>query len=411
MWRRIRQWFRRPMAGGEAGPADEARAEGPAEAPLGSDEPLARPGVASDPPEESEALALFDSLHRDGRSAEALGFARRLLRRHRLPALSLRVAQTLSERGDDEAALAVLEPLLAATDPPLSGLALAGEIAERRGALEDARSFYERVLAADVAYPRVRERARRLAERLDPERELTGATVAVEGALARGRYRIERELGRGGAGTVLAAVDLRLQRRVALKLYHRRGPLERERLRSEARTPAGLEHPGVIRVFDVDLELGALAMEWVEGGSVRRALGSGRVPRSRVERWLRTALEAVAFVHEQGFVHLDLKPSNFLLRPGDRVVLTDFGLASPIGATPASRQGAGEGTLKYMPPEQRRGEPAQPSADVHAFGVSLAELIEVCDESPARWVELAGACVRTDPKARPTVAALRELIG
>ncbi len=413
IWRRIKGWFRNASSGevetGEPptlAERDEATRGAPSAAEL-----LGALAETSEAPDGARAVALFDELHRAGGTAKALELSRRLMRKHGpLPAFSLRVAQALSERGDEEAALQVLGPLIGSADPPLAALMLAAEIRERRGAWEDARRFYEQVLARDVDYPQARERARHLAERMDRPRNVAGATLALDGALARGRYRVERELGRGGAGTVLGAVDLRLQRRVALKVYHRRGPTDRERLRMEARTPAGLEHPGVIRVFDVDLGLGAIVMEWVQGGAVRRELARGKVARRRVERWLRTALEAIEFVHRCGYVHLDLKPSNFLLRDDDRVVLTDFGLAVAIGATPASTRGRGEGTLRYMPPEQRHGAPAQPSADVHAFGVSLRELVEACDDAPPEWSELAAACACAEPAARPSVAALRHAL-
>jgi serine/threonine protein kinase len=117
----------------------------------------------------------------------------------------------------------------------------------------------------------------------------------------------------------------------------------------------------------------------------------------------------VAFVHDAGFVHRDLKPSNFLLRSDDRVVLTDFGLALERGRSQNAR--TGEGTLQYMPPEQRANAPAEPSMDVHALGVVLRELIEALGaEAPAEWSELSAACMRREPRARPSIAELRVAI-
>jgi serine/threonine protein kinase len=231
----------------------------------------------------------------------------------------------------------------------------------------------------------------------------------TDGALARGRYRVSRELGRGGAGTVFAARDQRLGRLVALKVYHRRGRAERERLLAEARTPALLEHPGVVRVFDLDLELAAIAMEWVRGGSVRSELGKGAVPIERVQRWLFTAVDALAFVHGAGYVHRDIKPSNFLLREDDRVVLTDFGLACRAGESPT--EAAGQGTLAYMAPEQRSNDPARPAADVFSLGTTMRELLgQASGDIPSGWVELSVACMRQRPSDRPTLAALRDAL-
>src|SRR4029079_10672338 len=113
----------------------------------------------------------------------------------------------------------------------------------------------------------------------------------------RGRYRVERELGRGGAGTVLLADDLSLGRQIALKVYQRRGRAERQRLMVEARVPARFEHPGIIRIFDLDEPLAAIAMERVRGGSVRAELAKGNVPLARIRRWLVTLCEAVSAVH------------------------------------------------------------------------------------------------------------------
>jgi serine/threonine-protein kinase len=98
-----------------------------------------------------------------------------------------------------------------------------------------------------------------------------------------------------------------------------------------------------------------------------------------------------------------------LLRPGDRVVLTDLGIALPIGATGAMQ---GEGTLAYMPPEQRAGAPAHPSMDVHALGATLREIIGQLEApAPARLVELAAACTAEESSARPGLDALAAALG
>ncbi|MEM9069254.1 MAG: protein kinase, partial [Myxococcota bacterium] len=404
--KRLRDLLIEEVPEDEEKPPEKPRVDD-APAPLTTEDKLRAVAVQKGAPDPSYVLQLFETMKRDGRAARALELARQVLERHSLPVVAMGVAETLAERGDDEGAWALLQPLTVSRDQQLSALMLAAEIAERRGEAGEALALYEKVLARDLDFPRAKERADRLRERADPRRELAGATIATDGALARGRYRVERELGRGGAGTVFAAMDLRMHRRIALKVYHRRGRLERERLLVEARTPAHLEHPGVVRVFDVDPELGSIAMEWVRGGSVRRELGRGTISYTRALRWLQTALEAMDFVHQSGFVHHDIKPSNFLLREDDRVVLTDFGLAMAVGESPMVRAGGGEGTLQYMPPEQREGAPSHPSADVHAYGATLREVVDACDAPSDDWTELAAACTRKEPSDRPTVAALR----
>lgn len=354
-------------------------------------------------------LAAIDALAQKGREARAIDLARRVLFHHPdRRRVHQRVAELLASRGDDEGAARLLEPFVDRPEATLELWMLAAEIAERRGDSTRALALYERVVARDLDYPRAWARVRRLREGDRAPAEL-GATLMVDGALTRGRYRVTRELGRGGAGTVFLAADLSLGRDVALKVYHRRGRAERTRLIVEGRTAARLEHPGVVRVFDVDESLAAIAMEHVLGGSVRGELKKGRVAPPRVVRWAQTSADALAYIHAAGVVHRDFKPSNMLLRADERVVLTDFGVACRAGEQPAAGQGAGEGTLAYMPSEQRAGAPASGSMDVYAFGASLKEILEhAASEPPHELQELALACMRADPKQRPTAAWLAD---
>lgn len=412
-WKKLKRW-----AGGDEEEEEPKAVEvEPVKAPAPPEPEAAKATVeerfaalidARERPDASYAIELLETMHGRGRTARALELARKVLARFdEFDVFALRVAEILSQRGDDRGARRLLADLVEGEGAPLPALMLAAEIDERLGDEDAALALYERVLAHDLDFPRARVRAERLRAKKGHRANLGGATIATEGALTRGRYQVEKELGRGGAGTVFATRDLAIERRVALKVYHRRGRVERERLLAEARTPATLEHPGVVRIFDLDERLGAIAMEWVRGGSVRREIGRGPVALHRVRRWLVTTLEAIAFVHDRGFVHRDLKPSNFLLRADDRVVLTDFGLAMVEGGTPRSVGGLGEGTLRYMPPEQRQGAPAVASADVYAFGVAMAEMLAAADEEAPALTELAAACNRKEPGSRPSVAELR----
>ena len=352
--------------------------------------------------DETRAIDLFEMLIAQNQVLAALEAARNILARHTgLPLLSLRLAERLSARGEDEGAWNALLSFRESMDAPLGAWLLAGEIAERRGEKEQALALYERILARNLDYPRARERAERLRGEQGPRQDMAGATLATDGALARGRYRIEKELGRGGAGTVFAAQDLALGRRVALKVYHRRGPMDAQRLGIEAKTPASLEHPGVVRIFDIDYELGAIAMEWVPGGAIRRELSAGRVSMERAQKWIHSAAEALAFVHAGSVAHRDVKPSNLLVRPDDQVVLTDFGLAMAVGERPVS---GGEGTLRYAPAEQRAGRVAAPSADIYALGVTIREVLEPLSDVPSAWLETASACLKEDPESRMPLA-------
>jgi len=359
----------------------------------------------------SDALvAAVEVLARDAFELEALQRGRRVLAAH--PGqheFALRLADLAAGRGEDALADVLLAPLIAQPDAMTAALVLAGEVAERRGDADTAIAFYERALARDIDTPRARDRVARLRAGRGTRSALEGATLLADGALARGRYRVLRELGRGGAGTVFAVHDLRAERVVALKLYHGRGPIERARLRGEARVAAALAHPGVVRVFDLDESLLAIAMEHVEAGSVRDALRRGPVPLARASRWLASACDTLAFVHGAGIVHRDLKPSNWLVRADDSAVLTDFGLARRIGErAPEGTPAQGEGTLGYMAPEQRDGAAAHPAADVYALGVTLRELLGCASDAvPPALLALADACTAPDPEARPSLDVLR----
>lgn len=354
-------------------------------------------------------IRLLDSAVENHMAGDGIDAARRLTRLLPLMELRLRIAEHLRARGNREEAWKELEPLRSAVEAPLRGLLVSAELAESLDQLEDALRLYEQILARQIDYPQARGRAERLRARLHAEPigsgQLGGATIAASGATSKGRYRIERELGRGGAGTVFLAQDERLGRRVALKIYHRRGLAEEQRLRNEAQTPASFEHPGIVRILDLDVAQGTIAMEHLSG-SVRGEIDAGRVDAKRAKRWLQTAAEALIFVHNGGVVHKDIKPSNLLLRSDERAVLTDFGLATKLGEHPLVA-GQGEGTLRYAPKEQLSGAAAHPSADVHAFGVTMLELCDVIDSQdnpvPSAWPELAQACTQENPAMRPSL--------
>lgn len=402
-------FWRRLFGGGEeAEPEPPAPSEpappAPEEPPADSAEGLLqRLGDEPRPIDEDDVLAAMEALREQGREARAIDLVRRILVHH--PAqlrVHLRVAELLASRGDDDGAAGLLAPFLDVPGAPLDLWMLGAELAERRGDTTQALALYERVVAHDLDYPRARARVRRLREGERGPADL-GATLMADGALTRGRYRVERELGRGGAGTVFLADDLALGRKVALKVYHRRGRAERTRLLVEARMAARLEHPGVVRVFDLDEPLAAISMERVLGGSVRQALTKGGLPLARIVRVFHTTAEALAHIHAAGIVHRDVKPSNMLLRADDRVVLTDFGVACRAGEVPALGRGAGEGTLAYMPEEQRAGAAARPTMDIHALGVSMMELLEHAESEPPDYLQqLAAACMRSEPQERPS---------
>jgi tetratricopeptide (TPR) repeat protein len=208
------------------------------------------------------------------------------------------------------------------------------------------------------------------------------APAELAAALA-DRYRIERELGRGGMATVWLAHDLRHDRPVALKLL--RGELVAalgpERFLQEIRIAARLRHPHILPVHDSGEAAGRLwyTMPFVEGESLRQRLGRERqLPVGQALRIADQVLSALGYAHAHGIVHRDIKPENILLE-GDQAVVADFGVARAISAAGEARlteTGLALGTPAYMSPEQASGgRDLDGRSDVYAFGCVLYEML------------------------------------
>jgi len=200
-----------------------------------------------------------------------------------------------------------------------------------------------------------------------------------------GAYRIERMLGRGGMGVVFLAFDTTLHRHVALKLVDSRGDDEatRARVLREARNAAALNHPHICTIHEVGNVGGTafIAMEYVNGRSLRDELDAGTVSLHDLRRYGVQAADALAHAHEHGVIHRDFKAGNAIIA-GGRLKVVDFGLARrddvflPDATTAASIVPAGiaAGTPYAMAPEQVRGSAADARTDIWALGVLLYEL-------------------------------------
>ncbi len=196
-----------------------------------------------------------------------------------------------------------------------------------------------------------------------------------------GRYRVLHHLADGGMASVYVALDDRLDRRVALKVM--RADLARdaafvERFRQEARSAARLIHPHVVGVYDQgrDGDLVFLAMEYVEGTTLRERLSSGPMsPREALEI-LRAVLGALAGAHRAGIIHRDMKPENVLLADDGTVKVADFGLARAVSTATSSALGVSMlGTVSYLAPEQVERGVADARSDVYAVGLLLYEML------------------------------------
>ncbi len=193
-----------------------------------------------------------------------------------------------------------------------------------------------------------------------------------------GPYRVVDFLGAGGMGEVYRAVHTATGRVAAVKvLTAARTPQMVERFRNEGRIQAGLQHPHIVTLFDLfEVDgLPCLAMEYVAGESLERVVQRGAVPVAQALAWFAQVADAVAYVHECGVIHRDLKTSNIRLDEQGRVRLLDFGIAKSGDSPKLTTDGSVVGTLYALSPEQVRGEPATPASDVWALGVLLYEMV------------------------------------
>ena len=198
-----------------------------------------------------------------------------------------------------------------------------------------------------------------------------------------GRYRLEGRLGFGGMSTVHRALDLRLERQVAVKLLAEHladDPTFVSRFQREAQAAARLVHPNIVQVFDSgqDDRTGQyfIVMEYIEGSSGAEILrDDGWVEVDEALSIIEQACEGLHYAHRHGVVHRDVKPGNLLrAREGD-VKLADFGIAKATEQSSITQVGSVLGTAAYLAPEQARGEEAGPSADLYALGVVTYQLI------------------------------------
>ncbi len=204
------------------------------------------------------------------------------------------------------------------------------------------------------------------------------AAIATDPKRCFGKYVLLEELGRGGMGVVHKAWDGVLGRIVALKRLRTDGVDDTETARfiREAQTAASLNHPGIVPVWELGEEDGEffIAMKFIEG----EALNRKRLPWKKACTIARNVALALAYAHDQGIVHRDVKPHNIILEPGGHPYLGDFGLARSMrGHSTITQTGFVVGTPAYMPPEQACGETAHVGkrSDVYGLGATLYELV------------------------------------
>ncbi|WP_328494470.1 serine/threonine protein kinase [Streptomyces sp. NBC_00414] len=262
------------------------------------------------------------------------------------------------------------------------------------------------------------------------------------GRLIADRYRLLDKLGHGGMGTVWRAKDETVDREVAVKeprvpdhLPEREQANVHERMRREARAAARLDHPAVVNVHDVAVVDGRpwIVMELVRGRSLGAALQEGTLGALEAARIGLEVLGALEAAHAAGILHRDVKPDNVLLGTGDRVVLTDFGIAQIEGETNLTDTGGFVGSPEFIAPERVLGQRPGPASDLWSLGVVLyaategvspfrrsntpATLQSVLNATPAPpnaatgpLAEAINGLLDKDPNRRPDAARVRALL-
>jgi WD40 repeat protein len=208
-----------------------------------------------------------------------------------------------------------------------------------------------------------------------------------------GRYQIHERIGEGGMGEVWCATDQRLKRDVAIKILPPEFSTNVERVRRfehEAYTVSTLKHPNIITIHEIGQadNLHFIVTELVEGRSLREHLGDSPPSWREAVRIAAQIADALSAAHTAGIIHRDIKPENVIVEAGGRVKVLDFGIAKWVGSpslgdsNPSpdvrvqTRIGATPGTLRYMSPEQARGERVDPRSDIFSLGLVLYEMIK-----------------------------------
>nr|WP_202106938.1 Stk1 family PASTA domain-containing Ser/Thr kinase [Agromyces seonyuensis] len=206
-----------------------------------------------------------------------------------------------------------------------------------------------------------------------------------------GRYRVGELIGRGGMSDVYEGEDLRLGRRVAVKLLKPQlstDPTFRMRFRQEAQSAARMAHPTIVRVFDAgeetvlddagqEVQLPFIVMEFVEGRLLKDIVADGPLEPQAAVRVIDGVLTALEYSHRAGVVHRDIKPGNIMITTTGQVKVMDFGIARAVSdsSTTVAQTTAILGTASYFSPEQAKGETVDARTDLYSTGVVLFELL------------------------------------
>ena len=265
---------------------------------------------------------------------------------------------------------------------------------EQIGELEKSKNILQKIRTVDMGFRDVSARLSNIESRISmapkagtavpmmntPLPNDATAVMTMVANMLGNRYRLDKELGRGGMGVVYMGYDTQLDRPVALKFLGSLvdgSPEYKERFLREAKTAAKISHPNVIAIFDVSMQEGNtfIAMEFVEGPNLHKYMTSkGKLEPREAVNFIGQACLALQAIHEAGIVHRDIKPENILVAKGGLIKVMDFGLAKADDYR-LTAANVVMGTPCYMSPEQVRGLEVDARSDIYAMGLVLYELL------------------------------------
>src|SRR5262245_12698885 len=286
-----------------------------------------------------------------------------------------------TELGNDEAPGVDVSDVASRTMPRFNtAISAIATIATRHGCSKGFLRVDARADAATLSTVAARCHGRGCGDRYPPAMAISGV-ADLTGRVLAARYRVLAPIGAGASGRVYVADDVRLRRRVAVKVLHAgladdRGFLRR--FRTEAQVAASLHHPNIMAVYDWgDDDLPFMVLELLQGGSLRSLLDSGaRCSPSQATHIGRQVTAALEYAHARGLVHRDIKPANLLFDEHGIVRVADFGLARALAeASWTEPAGAVVGTVRYAPPEHATGAPLDGRADLYSLACVLTEAV------------------------------------
>jgi serine/threonine-protein kinase len=195
------------------------------------------------------------------------------------------------------------------------------------------------------------------------------------------RYEVKRRIGAGGMSIVYQAVDILLDRSVAVKILRDQYCEDEQNIRffqNEARSIAALSHPNIVKIFDIGKEEQHyfIVMEYLEGKTLKEIIQE-KAPMDPIEAitLVRGILRALEHSHKKGIIHRDIKPHNIMLDKEHKVKVTDFGIARNAGASTVTYSGQMVGSVYYISPEQAKGERTTSATDIYSTGAVLYEML------------------------------------